>query len=195
MSKQTPIGPPGCENLDQMIREGERDESLMESVARCLSDDVARFARAKCGGGRSDVEDITQDALLAAQRYLDGFRGDASLRTWLYKLVTSACSHRRRGRKNDPGLHSPLDETSPLTSGSSDPEVSLLISERLDALQAAMGDLREEDRAMLAAVEWEGLNLEQVAQRHDLTVSAVKSRLFRTRRQLRDMVMARFEAA
>ena len=64
-----------------------------------------------------------------------------------------------------------------------------------NALQAAMGDLREEDRAMLAAVEWEGLSLEQVAQRGGLTISAVKSRLFRTRRQLRDMVMARFEAA
>ena len=48
---------------------------------------------------------------------------------------------------------------------------------------------------MLAAVEWEGLSLEQVAQRHDLTVSAVKSRLFRIRRQLRDMVVERFEAA
>ena len=88
MSKQSPNGPPGCENLDQMIREGERDASLMEAVARCLGDEVARFARAKLRRRpSSDVEDISQDALLAAQRYLDSFRGDASLRTWLYKLV------------------------------------------------------------------------------------------------------------
>ena len=98
-----------CENLDhQLLQHGEMsDETLMEAVARCLGEDVKRFAMARCGDGRQDVEDISQDALLAAQRYLSSFRGEASLRTWLYKLVLSACSRRRRGRKNDPHLHRP----------------------------------------------------------------------------------------
>lgn len=196
MSKQrsTPgPGQPGCDNLDQQIREGPLDESLMESVARCLGDDVMRFARAKCGDRRADVEDITQDALLAAQRYLETFRGDASLRTWLYKLVTSACSRRRRGRKNDPGLHQPLEETASLTGQAADPEVKLLMAERLDALQQAVGSLKDDDRAMLAAAEWEGQSMEQLAAREGMTVPAVKSRLFRIRRQLRELVLARFE--
>jgi len=197
MSKPPPtsgVGQAGCDNLDEKVREDPLDESLMESVARCLRDDVMRFARAKCGDSRSDVEDITQDALLAAQRYLESFRGDASLRTWLYKLVTSACSRRRRGRKNDPGLHRPLEETAPPPAASVDPEVQLLMAERLDALQQAMGSLKDEERALLAAVEWEGQSMEQLAEREGLTVPAVKSRLFRIRRQLRELVLARFEA-
>jgi RNA polymerase sigma-70 factor (ECF subfamily) len=190
-----------CENLDQKVLEGEVDESLMEAVARCLSDDVRRFALARCGEARSDVEDITQDAMLAAQRYLSSFRGDASLRTWLYKLVLSACSRRRRGRKNDPHLHRSLEDatlpssggwSSPMEGDPSDPEVVLLISERLKALEQAMEELRDADREMLAAAEWEGLSLEQLAQRTGLTVSAVKSRLFRIRRQLKETVTARF---
>jgi RNA polymerase sigma-70 factor (ECF subfamily) len=185
-----------CDNLDQRVLEGEVDESLMEAVARCLGEDVKRFAIARCGGARSDVEDITQDAMLAAQRYLSTFRGDASLRTWLYKLVLSACSRRRRGRKNDPHLHRSLEDAPLLSGGAepdpSDPEVVLLISERLEALEQALNELREADREMLAAAEWEGLSLEQLAQRTGLTVSAVKSRLFRIRRQLKEMVKARF---
>jgi len=160
-------------------------------VARCLSEDVMRFAMARCGDSRSDVEDISQDAMLAAQRYLSSFRGDASLRTWLYKLVLSACSRRRRGRKNDPHLHRPLDEEWQ-GADPSDPEVVLLISERMQALEQALGELRPGDREMLAAVEWEGLSLEQLAQRTSLTVSAIKSRLFRIRRELKETVAARF---
>lgn len=190
--------PPGkeaaCENLDQKILTGEVDESLMEAVARCLGEDVMRFAMARCGDSRADVEDISQDAMLAAQRYLGAFRGEASLRTWLYKLVLSACSRRRRGRKNDPNLHRSIEDTAP-AADAADPEVVLLISERLSALEQAMEELRPTDREMLAAAEWEGMSLERIAEQHGLTVSAVKSRLFRIRRQLKETVAERFGQA
>jgi RNA polymerase sigma-70 factor (ECF subfamily) len=182
-----------CDNIDQRIQDGQTDESLMEAVANCLAEEVKRFAATRCGGGRGDVEDIAQDAMLAAQRYLGGFRGEASLRTWLYKLVLSACSRQRRGRKNDPGLHRPLDEAAS-AADPADPELALLVSERMQVLEQALADLRPADREILAAVEWEGQTLEQVAQQTGLTVSAVKSRLFRIRRQLREQVTARFAA-
>ena len=182
---------PGCDNLDQRVLEGELDGSVMDAVARCLADDVMRFAASRCGDGRADLEDISQDALLAAQRYLGSFRGEASLRTWLYKLVLSACSRRRRGRKDDPALHRPLEDAS-TAADPADPEVVLLISERLGALERALAELRPEDREMLSSVENDDLPLEEVAKRTGLTVPAVKSRLFRIRRQLRERVAARF---
>lgn len=184
-----------CDNLDQRIQEGSVNDDFFEAVAHCLGEEVRRFARARCGDSRGDVEDISQDAMLAAQRYLDGFRGDASLRTWLYRLVLSACSRHRRGRKNDPTLHQAIDETAgpPPVSATEeqprDPEVSVLMQERLDALQQAISELRPQDREMLAKVEWQGMSLAQVAEEQDLTVSAVKSRMFRIRQQLREHVM------
>lgn len=181
-----------CENLDQLVREEETDEKLMEAVARCLSDEVRRFAMARCGDKGGDADDISQDAMLAAQRYLSTFRGEASLRTWLYRLVLSACSHRRRGQKNDPNIHKPLDDAGE-GADPSDPEVVLLMSERLGALEEAMNDLRPEDRDLLAAAEWEDRPLKDVADQRGLTVPAVKSRLFRIRRQLKENVAQRFE--
>lgn len=185
---------PSCENLDRRILDGDADDSLMEAVAHCLSEDVKRFALARCGPGRGDVEDIVQDALLAAQRYLGSFRGEASLRTWLYKLVLSACSRQRRGQKNDPHLHRPLDEAGAVAAAVS-PEVELMVSERLAALQRALDELRPGDRELLAATEWEGETLEAVGRRHGLSVSAMKSRLFRIRQQLRERVQAEFGEA
>jgi RNA polymerase sigma-70 factor, ECF subfamily len=180
-----------CGNLDQRFREGADDTELLESVAHCLGEEIKRFAIARCGSSRGDVEDISQDVLLAARVYLKSFRGEASLRTWLYRLVLSACSRRRRGRKNDPSLHAPLEEAEHALDGA-DPEMMLMIGERLTALEQAMQELRPEDRAMLAAAEWEGRSLQQVGDGLGLTVPAVKSRLFRIRRQLREKLAPRF---
>lgn len=184
-----------CDNLDQAIREGNLDESLFSAIAHCMGDDVRRFAAARCGDVGGDVEDISQDALLSAQRYLHGFRGDASLRTWLYRLVISACSRRRRGRKNDPNLHRSLDVAENMAeerSGTPDPEVEVMMAEKLKALEQAITSLRPQDRELLAAVEWEGLSLAEAGERHDLSVSAVKSRMFRIRQQLKEKVQGQF---
>jgi RNA polymerase sigma-70 factor (ECF subfamily) len=180
-----------CDNLEQRLAEGADEAELLESVAHCLGEEIKRFAVARCGGARGDIEDISQDVMLAAQRYLKSFRGEATLRTWLYRLVLYACSHRRRGRKNDPNLHAQLDDDAP-SPDLADPEVVLMVSERLEALNAAIKELRPEDQQLLAAAEWDGHSLQQVADTHGLTVPAVKSRLFRIRRQLKELVSARF---
>ncbi len=183
-----------CDDLDRLAREGELGSEMFAALAECMADDVRRFAQARCGNIKGDVDDISQDALLAAQRYLSSFRGEASLRTWLYRLVLSACSRHRRGRKNDPKLHASFDE-SPLKEapGEADPEVSVMMEEKLAALQRAIERLRDKDRQMLQAVEWQGQSLAEVAESFDLSVSAVKSRMFRIRQQLRENLMAKFE--
>jgi len=185
-----------CENLDQRIRDGELDESLFSAIAHCMGDDVRRFAVSRCGDIGGDVDDISQDALVAAQRYLGSFRGDASLRTWLYRLVISACSRRRRGRKNDPNLHRPLDAAENMPGSDShptlDPEVEVMMAEKLQALEKAISSLKPQDQELLAAVEWEGLSLAEAGQRHDLTVSAVMSRMFRIRQHLKERVQGQF---
>jgi RNA polymerase sigma-70 factor (ECF subfamily) len=183
-----------CENLDQQFLDGKSASALMDAVASCLGEELRRFAESRCGS-RGDAEDISQDALLAAHRYLAGFRGEAALKTWLYRLVVSACSRRRRGHKNDPRLHRPIDDAGPIPAERVNPEVELMLGERLAALETAMAELRPDDRELLSETEWQGLSLKQVAERHRLTVPAVKSRMFRIRKQLKELVNARFGAA
>lgn len=182
-----------CSNLDQQLRDGDDEQELLAMMATCLGEEIRRYAQAKCGGTRGDLDDITQDAMLAANKYLKSFRGDASLRTWLYQLVISACSHRRRGQKNNPQLHHSLDsfDAVPPIAHTANPELELLLNERLSILEAALADLKPQDRALLAAVEWEDKSLKQVAEQNGLTISAIKSRLFRIRQQLRETISER----
>ena len=57
--------------------------------------DVARLARQLCQH-REDAEDVTQASLLKAAQRLDGFRGEASLRTWLHRITVNECLMIRR---------------------------------------------------------------------------------------------------
>lgn len=64
-------------------------------------------------GSVQDAEDAMQDAMLAAWQGLSGFEGRASVRTWLYRVVTTRClnvrrsARRRRGTALPPGIEPP----------------------------------------------------------------------------------------
>jgi Sigma-70 region 2 len=58
-------------------------------------EDVWRLASQLCQH-REDAEDVTQSALLKAAEHLDGFRWEASLRTWLHRIATNECRMLRR---------------------------------------------------------------------------------------------------
>ena len=56
-------------------------------------------------GTISDAEDLVQETLLSAWRSLNGFRGNSSLRTWLYRIATNRCLNALRDaeRRLQPG--------------------------------------------------------------------------------------------
>jgi len=58
-------------------------------------------------GSVQDAEDAMQDALLAAWQGLGGFQGRASVRTWLYRVVTTRCLNVRRSARPRSGMIPP----------------------------------------------------------------------------------------
>ncbi len=165
----------------------EPDEELFNRIVSCFGTDLQRFARYRCGNP-DEAQDVYQEALLAAYRYLSGFRGDASLKTWLFKLVSSACIKQHRGMKNNSNLHDEFDPS--LADHALDmekpPDVSMLVREKFQALIDSMNQLTEEDQTMLMLKENDGLSIMELADRTGLSVSNVKVRLHRARNKLRE---------
>lgn len=56
---------------------------------------VARWA-GRLGGPGIDIEDVVQDVFLTAHRLLPGFRGEAKITTWLFRITQNQVRHRRR---------------------------------------------------------------------------------------------------
>jgi len=173
-----------CPDFARILREASPDDAVREQVARCFSTEMRRFARFRC---RDDAkgEDAAQDAMLVALQGLDRFRGESDIRTWLHKLVVSACARLRRGRKNDPAYNRPMEEVGAAASADAGPDAQAMLRERLELLGEALEELPEPSRSLLLLFEGQGCSQADLAERFGLTEGAVKARLKRARQRLR----------
>jgi RNA polymerase sigma-70 factor (ECF subfamily) len=144
-----------------------------------------------------EARDLTQETFLQAFRNIAGFRGEADLKTWLYRIAVNQARNRwrwwkRRRRDRTVSLDAPAGhgQEAPLSSrlvGSDedDPERLTLARERESVLLAALGMLGRAYREVIILRDIEGLSYEEVATALDLNVGTVKSRLSRGRLELR----------
>ena len=143
-----------------------------------------------------EARDLTQETFLQAFRSIAHFRGDADLRTWLYRIAVNQARNRwrwwRRRRRNLTVSLDATDETRELPLANrlvdeyaEDPEARTLAHEREKILLAAIRALARPYRLAVLLRDVEGLSYEEVAATLDISVGTVKSRLSRGRTELR----------
>jgi RNA polymerase sigma-70 factor, ECF subfamily len=142
-------------------------------------------------GNREEAEDIAQEAFLRLHRTLDQFRGECSLNSWLYRIVSRlAIDHLRREklrRKLFFFRHSneepdPLDVVAEPGASSFD---MLQAQETGRRMAVALKQLSARQRAVFVLRHQEGLPLKEIAAMLDLEEGTVKSHLHRAIRFLR----------
>ena len=178
---------PDDQALLERAREG--DAEALEGLLRRYQPRIYRFGMKMCRD--ADVaEDVVQDTLLAMVRTLPGFRGEASVSTWLYTIARSFCIKKRRRRKFAPVAELSLESDRPAAAAAlpdSAPAPDRLVEdhETRDALEAALASLSTPHREVLVLRDVEGLTAAEVAEVTGLSVDAVKSRLHRARAAVR----------
>jgi RNA polymerase sigma-70 factor (ECF subfamily) len=131
------------------------------------------------------AQDAVQDAFLTAWRTASGFdprRGSVS--TWLLTLV-----HRRAVdvvRREDRRRGSPLDDA-PIASGDATDETAETRALRRD-VQAALEELSTAEREALELAYYGGLSQSEIAEKLDVPLGTVKSRMFAGLARLRDVL-------
>ncbi len=166
-------------DLIRMVRAGELE--ALDRITRCFGDRLLAVARQRCRN-EEDAHDAVQDTLLSAGRNLTSFRGDGSLEGWLVRMVANACYRMRRGRKNDPSLHTTEAQ---LHFDGETPEQAAHRGEVGDLLEQVLLGLNAQDRAILILAEGEGWTGPEIAREMDMTPGAVRTRLTRIRQRLR----------
>jgi RNA polymerase sigma-70 factor (ECF subfamily) len=144
-----------------------------------------------------EARDLTQETFLQAFRNIAGFRGEADLRTWLYRIAVNQARNRwrwwkRRRRDRTVSLDAPrgdahdapLSDSLPSRSGG-DPEQQTLEHERERVLLSTLRSLSRSYREVIVLRDIEGLSYEEVALAVGISVGTVKSRLSRGRAELR----------
>jgi RNA polymerase sigma-70 factor (ECF subfamily) len=148
-------------------------------------------------GDAGEAEDAAQETFLRAFLHLRRFDRARSLRTWLCAIAHHHCIDLLRRRRlvwlsleSDPPLeHAALRDPAP------GPEPEVERREQAAQVQRLLSHLPPASRAVITLHYWSGLSYREIAQATGSTVSAVKSRLHRSRAALAAMLAAERRAA
>lgn len=142
------------------------------------------------------AEDALQETCLAIWQHAASFRGEASVKSWIFSIARHAVARqfRRGAAEPAPEDHEPLDAIGAAAGwGHDDPETAAMRSEARETVHRALAALSADDRRLLTLRELEGLTGAQAAGVLGLSLAAEKSRLHRAR--LRFMAALRREVS
>lgn len=174
----------------QLLEAAKRgDRPALEELLKRHQGQVYRFAMKMCRGPQ-DAEDVLQETLLSAARSLPDFRGGSSLSTWLYTIARSYCIKKQRVGKFTPErVHGADAESLQLRDPGQLPDEVAAGQEVEEALRQAVMELEPMYREVLVLRDMEGLTAPEVAEALGVSVDAVKSRLHRARKSVRDALV------
>jgi RNA polymerase sigma-70 factor (ECF subfamily) len=131
---------------------------------------------------REEAADAVQDALLAAHRSADTFRGDSAVTTWLHRIVVNACLDRARRRQARPVVDVPdIQILDRLGSARGNPEPD---RETAWVVHQALAQLPDEQRIPLVLLDMQGYSVAEIANMLQIAEGTVKSRCARGRARL-----------
>ena len=173
-----PLAKSQCPDLAELGRGAPDFAALYEEHNRAIYYLTLRFL-----GDSQKAEDATHDVFLKAFRKMDQFRGDASWRTWLYRIAINHCRnllqawHERHVlTRADETIwdHAPAATDSPLR--------VLEVKELGQRIQKTLDGLPHEYRLLLLLLADEELSYEEMAALTEQTSDAVRGKLHRARK-------------
>lgn len=152
---------------------------------------------AKMLNNHSEAEDIAQQVFLRIWRHAKRYRPDAKFTTYLFTITRNLVFNesRRKKRRNEVSADE-REEVNALIEEDANrqPDAELLQEELRKAVDAAIGNLPEPQRMAVILRRYEQMPYEEIAKVLDLSVSAVKSLLFRARTTLRQSLAGYLES-
>lgn len=193
------MGEPSDRELLQCVRQG--DPAAFRTLIRRHDRYLYRVARSVLADDH-EAEDVIQQTYLQAFTRLAGFRGEASLRTWLTRITLNEAIRRRRRQRSTVAL-SEVDGARERDRSqaflfqltSPDPERAAARSQIRKILEAAIDALPAAFRTVLILRDVEEVSAERVAKLLGIKSETVRTRLHRARRMLRERLGEEFAAA
>jgi RNA polymerase sigma factor (sigma-70 family) len=174
---------PREETEELAARAAAGDAAALDALLRAIRPEVVR----RCGRFllyREDAEEAAQDVLVQVARHIGGFEGRSRFSTWLYTVVAN-CSRQKYRELKRRAAEQPMP---PEETGRPDPRTtSVIAGGRVDLLEALERLEKESPHLVVPLVYRDVCQLEyaEIAERLDLPLGTVKSRLHQARRQVR----------
>lgn len=191
------------------MENAELEEKLLERLRardeRAFNELVKAYERRVFGlvfrmlSSRAEAEDLTQEVFVQVFKAIGTFRGESKLSTWIYRIAVNLCKNRAKYlRVRHAGEQDELEEMAerlPLSQARNAnvaqvarPDEAMAGRQVEEIVRQAISEVDENFRECLILCDVEELSYEEIAEITGLPVGTVKSRIFRARAQLRELV-------
>lgn len=148
-------------------------------------------------GDEQDAEDVVQDVMVTVYQKLTSFKWRSSFFTWIYQITLNRCRDRLRRKKwmafliyHPNGADSEIEHANITRSNMDNATWDAVHQAELNRIiEKYMQELNPNYRQIIILRDIEGLTYQEISKITGLTISAVKSKLFRARNQLRQKLM------
>ena len=149
----------------------------------------------------SDAADAVQEVFLKVFRNVDHFRGQSSLKTWIYRITVNEAHNQRRWffrhRQREVGLEDEPEEARSmmevLPDATPSPFDYVFDRERQSMIESALGEINPTFREVVVLRDIADLSYEEIAEILQISLGTVKSRILRGREALRQVLVDRLE--
>jgi len=182
------------------LRNGSEDayEALIDRFEHPIFNIVSRLL-----DDPADAADVVQEVFLKVFRNVGSFRGDSSMKTWMYRIAVNEARNQRRWfsrhRRQEVNLDPEETEGTGFQNWLPDPGRSpfevTLDHETRSLIEAALAEVNPKFRAALVLREVEGMSYEDIAEILEISLGTVKSRILRGRDALKKNLAGRLEPA
>jgi RNA polymerase sigma-70 factor, ECF subfamily len=160
----------------------EGDETTFRLLVQRHKDKVRNITYLTLGS-TDEVDDIAQDVFLTVYKNLNRFRFESQFSTWLYRITVNKCKdHLRKKRIRNIFISIKEEEHEPSYTSSHENR------DTAEIVRKAVDELPDKLRIPLMLKDLEGLSYQEIAQTVNCEVGTVKSRIFRAREGLRNIL-------
>lgn len=178
----------GMEDIDELVERSRRgDREAFRSLVDAHLDVVFRMAR-RLSGNDADADDLSQEAFFRAWKAIGTFRGDATFKTWICRIVMNLHATRHATDARRP-VQAGLDAT--LAEGSEPSGHAVAVARELSQrVRLAVDALPEKQRAALSLAAYESMSVNEIAEVLGSRPETVKVNLWLARKRLREVLDA-----
>lgn len=178
-----------------ILRLQANEDAAYDELVRTYHSSIYQVAYRMLGDA-GEASDLVQEIFVKIFRHIGGFKSEASLKTWIFKITFSEILNRlrwwkRRYRSSTVSIDEPSrnGDGYDLADSKPTPEQILQSKEQEDAVQQALWKLSSEHRSIIVLRDIEGFSYSEIADVLGVSIGTVKSRLARARADLKKSLM------
>jgi RNA polymerase sigma-70 factor, ECF subfamily len=163
----------------QIVRSPNGDHAAFEALIR----EHQRMIYSLCyrmSGSAADAEDLAQETFIQAYQHLDGFRGEAGLRTWLYRIAVNLCLNWQKREQRRIQVYQEWSEQGAGAPGEN--------ASHAQQVQEALLKLPPRQRAAVVLTTYDGLTHAEAAAALGCSETTVSWRVFAARAKLKRLL-------